>query len=322
MPNLIFLGNFSHIIADKSENDTNAENANALVGVSVGSGKLSIVRAKTFDQGDGVVNDDETGAGDYVQYNIGSDTRCTQTDATMQANVTLTLSDGSTKVVEVVMMQQRNGDLFISDLLNGGTLDNLSIANVKIKEITNADYKGWYSNQSVDNTVIAPVTVSGRDGTVSGTSGDDKINADYVDADGDRIDANDQILSGAGANDDLVYAGDGKDEVKSGAGNDIVYGGAGDDKIEGGTGNDTLFGGAGKDELKGDSGDDTLFGGDADDKLFGGTGNDTLFGGNGNDSYLKGGEGDDVIYGGAGKDKLEGEDGSDALFGGAGDDEL
>ena len=240
----------------------------------------------------------------------------------MQANVTLTLSDGSTKVVEVVMMQQRNGDLFISDLLNGGTLDNLSIANVKITEITNADYKGWYSNQSVDNTVIAPVTVSGRDGTVSGTSGDDKINADYVDADGDRIDANDQILSGAGANDDLVYAGDGKDEVKSGAGNDIVYGGAGDDKTEGGTGNDTLFGGAGKDELKGDSGDDTLFGGDADDKLFGGTGNDTLFGGNGNDGYLKGGEGDDVIYGGAGKDKLEGEDGSDALFGGAGDDKL
>ena len=49
MPNLIFLGNFSHIIADKSENDTNAENANALVGVSVGSGKLSIVCAKTFD---------------------------------------------------------------------------------------------------------------------------------------------------------------------------------------------------------------------------------------------------------------------------------
>lgn len=149
-PNLIYLGNYGSV--DTYENSWTAEYENSLVGISRDHTQLNIVQASASDGGDGVVNDDDYGTYDYVQYYIDGEYNCTKTDTTMSANVTLTLTDGSTRVVEVVMMQQQNGDLFISDLLNCGTLDNLSIANVRIDAITGDNYSGWYTNQSVDNT--------------------------------------------------------------------------------------------------------------------------------------------------------------------------
>ncbi len=256
-----------------------------------------------------MVNDDDYGTYDYVQYYIDGEYNCTKTDTTMSANVTLTLTDGSTRVVEVVMMQQQNGDLFISDLLNCGTLDNLSIANVRIDAITGDNYSGWYTNQSVDNTSFGPVEPQ-NDGYVDGTGGNDVIDANYVDTGGDRIDANDQILAGEGVNDDIVRAGSGDDHVYAGNGDDEIYGGDGNDYIEFGTGDDLVFGGAGNDVIDdvagaqlagndtvyGGSGDDRVWTGSGDDTIYGGTGNDSLFGEAGNDS-ISGGDGDDVIVG-------------------------
>ena len=69
-----------------------------------------------------------------------------------------------------------------------------------------------------------------RDGYVDGTSGNDLIDVNYRgDPQGDRIDTNDQVLAGAGKDDDFVRAGAGNDTVKAGNGNDIVYGGTGND---------------------------------------------------------------------------------------------
>lgn len=223
MPNLIYLGNYASV--DTTECNWTAESEGSLVGISKNYSQLSIVSANVSDGGDGVMQDDDYGTYDYAQYYINGSYRCTKTDTTLSAKVTLTLTDGTTRVVEVVMMQQQNGDLFISDLLNGGTLDNLSIANVRVDEITGDNYSGWYSNQSVDNTSFGPVVA--RDGYVDGTGGNDVINGSYVDANGDRIDANDQILPGEGVNDDIVRAGAGNDLVLAGNGNDEVYGGTG-----------------------------------------------------------------------------------------------
>ncbi|WP_386682799.1 Hint domain-containing protein [Loktanella sp. R86503] len=120
------------------------------------------------------------------------------------------------------------------------------------------------------------------DGTVTGTAGDDLIDNTYLgDTDGDRVDANDAILSGDTGNDDLIIAGDGNDTVIAGNGDDEVYGGNGNDTLDGGAGNDTLYGEAGNDILAGGAGDDTLDGGTGTDTFTIGDdfGNDTIVGG-------------------------------------------
>ena len=310
MPNLIYLGNYASV--DTTECNWTAESEGSLVGISKNYSQLSIVSANVSDGGDGVMQDDDYGTYDYAQYYINGSYRCTKTDTTLSAKVTLTLTDGTTRVVEVVMMQQQNGDLFISDLLNGGTLDNLSIANVRVDEITGDNYSGWYSNQSVDNTSFGPVVA--RDGYVDGTGGNDVINGSYVDANGDRIDANDQILPGEGVNDDIVRAGAGNDLVLAGNGNDEVYCGTGNDTLCGQDGNDTLFGEDGNDILEGMNGNDLMYGGAGADVVYGDAGNDTMNGDAGNDT-IDGGTGNDVLNGGAGDDSILGGDGNDVIMG-------
>ncbi len=92
-------------------------------------------------------------------------------------------------------------------------------------------------------------------GIVEGTEGDDRIDLAYTgDPEGDRIDAGDAILPGAGPDDDLVLAFGGNDTVEAARGNDEVFGGDGDDHLMGGPGNDTLHGEGGDDILDGDGG--------------------------------------------------------------------
>ena len=82
------------------------------------------------------------------------------------------------------------------------------------------------------------------DGTVEGSSGDDVIDDTYIlEPDGDKVDADDEILPGFGADGDLIEAYGGDDSILAGAGDDEVYGGDGADTIDGGTGDDTLYGG-------------------------------------------------------------------------------
>lgn len=81
--------------------------------------------------------------------------------------------------------------------------------------------------------VASNINLVTLDGVVNGTAGDDVIDSTYIDAENDMIDADDQILAGEFANDDIVVAG---------AGDDIVLAGDADDEIYGGTGNDTIIG--------------------------------------------------------------------------------
>jgi len=150
----------------------------------------------------------------------------------------------------------------------------------------------------------------------------------------------------AGAGNDYVYAGGGRDLVAGGEGNDYIHGLWDDDVIDGNDGNDTirgdgstseyLSGGSadlawspaqlhGKDILDGGAGDDQLLGQGQSDILFGGTGNDSLWGDEADmrtnpgviqgDDLLEGGDGHDQLIGGGADDDLQGGEGNDSLWG-------
>ncbi len=195
--------------------------------------------------------------------------------------------------------------------------------------------------------------ISGLDGYVDGSSGDDLIDVAYTgDPDGDRIDQNDQILPGEGEDDDIVRAGGGDDTVLSGSGDDDVFGGEGHDSIDGQDGNDILRGEAGNDTILGGEGADTVFGGDGNDVINtgstsgaaidavtfvgvpvdtdpnndrdfvdGGAGDDTINTGDDSDTVL-GGVGNDVIDTGIDDDVIDGGDGNDSIIGGQGADSI
>lgn len=175
---------------------------------------------------------------------------------------------------------------------------------------------------------------------VTGTEGDDVIDANYITPDGtpngttdgpDNVNGlagNDTIDSMGGddntsghAGDDTINAGPGDDVLNGNEGNDTLNGGEGDDRIEGGDGDDTLSGGPGADALNGHDGIDTIDGGDGNDVIHGHAGNDVVNGRAGEDD-IKGGDGDDVLAGGEQNDTINGDSGADEIHGGGGHDTL
>jgi len=230
---------------------------------------------------------------------------------------------------DVVILEDGDGNDIITDFdaptPNGdGTFTGIDTFDVS--QVTDG------ANPITTDDVIVPA-----DGTVSGTAGDDIIDAVYnEDPQGDFVDNDDAIIPGdvgnddlieAGAGNDIVYAGDGDDSIIGEAGDDTIYGGDGNDIINGGTGSDIVYGGAGNDSLE--QGNDfsassTLYGGAGDDII--GTGptgaNAFVYGGSGNDFMLDGGnsDADDLFDGGEGDDNILGAGGNDTIIGGAGDD--
>lgn len=77
------------------------------------------------------------------------------------------------------------------------------------------------------STVISAPSFTQADGVVSGTSGNDLIDPDFNDNDGDQVD------------DDTANLGD---DIQAGAGNDTAIGARGDDTIDGGSGDDLIYG--------------------------------------------------------------------------------
>ena len=239
--NLIYLGNFAS--TDTSEYNYTSEKASSLNGVQVDYTQMQIVEASFKDaKSDGAVDDDDYGTYDKLTYDLGGGSVTNQTDGTLEANVTLELADGTTKTVDVVMMQQTNGDLFISDLNDGGTLDNLQISGVTINQITGDCYSGWHSDQSVDgSSIVAPAPL--EDGIVEGTNAGEVIDLAYTgDPEGDMIDAGDAVLAGQSGDMDIVDARGGDDRVEAGADDDVVYAGSGNDTVLGEGGDDTIYG--------------------------------------------------------------------------------
>ncbi|EPX81275.1 calcium-binding protein [Litoreibacter arenae] len=111
-----------------------------------------------------------------------------------------------------------------------------------------------------------------------GTSGDDIIDASFVDAEGDTV------SDGA----ETIFGLDGNDIINAGKGNDTIYAGDGNDTINPDRGSKTIYG---------ENGDDTIYVIDSS-IVDGGAGDDHLF------SNLNKG-GDHTFTGGAGADTFE-----------------
>jgi hypothetical protein len=120
-------------------------------------------------------------------------------------------------------------------------------------------YKGGDGNDVVLTAIQAVIT---------GTSGDDLVNATNT-----------------------IFG-----ELPATDGDDIISGKGGNDKLYGLEGDDEIYGDNGKDKLYGDNGDDYLSGGKNKDKLFGGAGIDTLDGGKGKDKLTGGGDADTFVF--------------------------
>ncbi|MBN9022943.1 MAG: hypothetical protein J0H08_12795, partial [Rhizobiales bacterium] len=118
-------------------------------------------------------------------------------------------------------------------------------------------YKGGDGNDVVLTAIQAVIT---------GTSGNDVVNATNTVV--GQLPATD--------GDDIIYGKGGNDQLYGLAGNDEIYGDNKKDKLYGGDGDDYVSGGNGKDVLKGGNGADTLDGGKGKDKLTGGDGADTF----------------------------------------------
>ena len=205
----------------------------------------------------------------------------------------------------------------------------------------NQHFAGSVETFSLSDTVD---NISGPDGIVRGTAGDNLIDTAYIDPfDTDRVDANDAILPGDAPNDDRILAGDGNDTVLSGLGDDSIEAGAGNDVVAAGDGDDTIFGGAGDDFIEGNAGNDSIVGGDGSSTLKGGDGRDTIIGGG--QSLIYGDLVDgpdlpdqaypglytadatptnntDLIYGGAGASQIYGGDDADTIYGGSAGDTI
>lgn len=133
-----------------------------------------------------------------------------------------------------------------------------------------------------DNAAIEAPICHGRQAKIVGTDGNDVLHGTP-----DR---------------DVIWAGNGDDEVFGSLGNDLLCGGPGADVVHGGRGNDEVDGGAGD-----------------GDRAIGGLGDDKVLGGAGRGDEAAGDLGIDIVNGGPGKEDLvHGDYGYDLMKGGAG----
>lgn len=166
----------------------------------------------------------------------------------------------------------------------------------------------------------APDGATDGDDTLTGTAGNDVIDARLG---SDRIDGlgGDDLLLGNNGS-DTVHGGAGNDEVRGGDGADYVYGGAGDDIVRGGDGADWIFGSDGADSLYGGIGSDVALGGEGNDNIFLNEGDDAAwyFDPDGQFDALQ--AGNDTIHGGTGSDSVKDHLGANTVLGEGGNDTI
>ncbi|MBV0914223.1 Hint domain-containing protein [Anianabacter salinae] len=294
--NWIFLGTAVELDGP-DETDFVVENAGAIVGDtygSVGDPLYGRIASATMIDNGGAPNFLDTRnsvSNDEFTTDIGSGVQTFIFDVSIQYNATITYVNGTTTTVTAVLAQSTTGELFLAPefALNADVTayEAFPIVSITLDSLLSAG-----SGLTTDRQAQA-----WDDGVITGTGGDDLIDASYVEpiSEGsDRVDNGDG-LTGAGFNDDVINAG---------AGNDTVLAGAGDDTVLGGDGNDYISGGDGNDSLSGGIGNDTIDGGNSNDTIDGGNDNDTIDAGDGNDVIVAS-QGSDTVSGGAGTDTLQ-----------------
>ena len=258
-----------------------------------------------------------TGWVQIANETVGSDTFAVFT----QGAATLKVQAASSPIMIAVTA----GQLRIDDI-SGGAVDVLVTFDAGSSEFVIAARSGGLVTHEF--RVLSASVTAGLHASLG--EGNDKLDLSAINLESTVLAGagNDFVTSGVGRDslvgddgDDTLNAGGGIDTVLAGAGRDFVTGGAGIDSISGGDGFDTVFSGTGNDTIDGGLGNDSLNGQDGNDLILGGDGNDRLTGAAGND-VLDGGLNDDTLKGDAGTDMLFGRDGADLLVGGTENDRL
>lgn len=158
MTSMIYIGTYA--ATDVDEADSLSENAASLLGTYSSSG-MQIVDFTFTDLGttppnqpDGAIYDDEYGTGELLHYDLGAGPVSVALDSSMTFNALVTEVDGTQHSVIVVVIQAANGDTFVTDHLNEGSLDNLAIGSIQLASIDNADSAGIYTDQSTTGTTV------------------------------------------------------------------------------------------------------------------------------------------------------------------------
>lgn len=159
--NWFYIGTYADV--DTYELDYNAENLAPLIGAgATNTTGLELVQMEERDaNNNGIIGDnDRLGtAGDRVHYTRGGTSFTdVSSDTTMVASITITLGDGSTLTQNALVVQMNNGDTFVGDLSNNGTMDNLNVQGITINSIVNHNYNGYVDSQSIDNSSVVCFT--------------------------------------------------------------------------------------------------------------------------------------------------------------------
>ena len=154
--NWFYIGTYADV--DTDELDYDAENLAPLIGAgATNTTGLELVQMEERDNDDGGISDDDRNgtAGDRVRYTRGG-TSFTDVspNTTTRARITITLSDGSTLTQDALVIQMDNGDTFVGDLLNNGTMDNLNVQGIEINNIVTHNNRGYFDSQSIENSMV------------------------------------------------------------------------------------------------------------------------------------------------------------------------
>ena len=242
---------------DTVEGNSVAENANALVGLTIGSAAAPLYNeiqtlspgTAGFSGGNNLAYDtDNLVTNDEFRIDGGPDQIF---DARGRYFVTLNYSDGTNDSLIVEIFQDTAGNTYLAPAENPGSsqseLEAKPIESIDI--LTLVSDSGGLDADRVDGTYATPPV------TIDGTGGDDVINVGYVDVDGDVVDDSGNI----------ILAGDGADTVTAGTGDDTIFAGVGNDTVAASDGNDTIFGGDGADTISHRFDADSVAGGAGDD---------------------------------------------------------
>lgn len=134
--------------------------------------------------------------------------------------VTQMLDNGTTRTItaSVRVLQDADGNMFVlPPLAQGAGPSERAVTEYRIIGMempTNNRWNDYYNEGPFDSISNDRVALPFRDGYVDGTDGNDRIDANYVDKDGDRVDRGDAILPGHSGNMDHIRAGRGNDTVR------------------------------------------------------------------------------------------------------------
>lgn len=221
---VIYLGSFADL--DPTEGNATTEDAALLVGSTFGSTSSPLANnIRTLVPVGTPVSSYSSDNTTTQQYAIDGTTYTHDGFADYTALVTF--ADGTTAEVPVNVFQTTTGDLFLAPNTPGEEDVQALMESQPIVSLEILTMDANASNLSADR--FAPDYV---DATVDGTVGSDDMRLGYADADGTKITAQDDTISGGDGSDYIDGAG-GSDSISGGAGSDVIFGDTADGSSRG-----------------------------------------------------------------------------------------